>query len=779
MADIAIGGRLNCSVKSASVDLKYGPYPSKQAAFETLGEDGMDALAVGLTVGIEEDGKVVEYWFESACESVDDLVKKIDGGGSDVSVQQTLTSGTEIAKVSVDGSEVVLYAPSPTSVAVESIEGDKVKIATIGGVDVYAPKGTQMDADAVKSAVMEYLAENPIGAVSAENVSTNEEGVSVQDKLNELEGKVDDVVGVKAKDIDLSSLELHNGSINKDTGNWYYLSSNTVYAHKVISVMSGEIYKITFGDATTLRCWACTSYVPMTETSANAIQDWAIKDEMVEVVIPENARYLVIQVMNNRTEAIPESFSREGKDGIILPITHNFDAEDDSHVTTPFATANYLGGKLEGINKALFGLEEKITLLKDKPDDCYRNYLFEPNDLVSGKKYGYKFASTSSGYGRLGFAKEGSTTGDYYVVQLSGTHEEEEGTFIAPDNNKYPYIVWYAYFREKIIQIYDIEESKGSLQKQIDDLSEKGVDKSINILFMGNSYSANSVFYAPFILKNIAPNLKFKIGMLHLDGASLAEHLANLTNEDVVDEDGVTQSPKTYNYYYWITEEDTKWNRRAQQLIDVALDDCHWDVISTHQAGHSAGKDWDISYKPYIFKLHNVLCERLGYKIKFGWDMVHCASKSTYEGNKEEFMLRQANSKKVMDDTCTEILFPYGAAVENLRTIEKFRLMGDGTYHNLSVDNSHLQSGIGQLTAAYAVAYNIAKEAGIDKINILNEPTFPTTEWVEEHNATSGGFLGTGAIGVTEENCHLAQIAAIQAVKNPYVVTDISDYVVI
>jgi len=35
---------------------------------------------VGKTVGVVEDGGIVEYWFKSACSSVSDLVKKNSGG---------------------------------------------------------------------------------------------------------------------------------------------------------------------------------------------------------------------------------------------------------------------------------------------------------------------------------------------------------------------------------------------------------------------------------------------------------------------------------------------------------------------------------------------------------------------------------------------------------------------------------------------------------------------------------------------------------------------------
>lgn len=60
--------------KCANIDYKYGPYPSVEEAFETLTE--LEVLTVGLTVGVVEDGKIKEYWFEEKCESIKDLVEK-------------------------------------------------------------------------------------------------------------------------------------------------------------------------------------------------------------------------------------------------------------------------------------------------------------------------------------------------------------------------------------------------------------------------------------------------------------------------------------------------------------------------------------------------------------------------------------------------------------------------------------------------------------------------------------------------------------------------------
>ena len=318
----------------------------------------------------------------------------------------------------------------------------------------------------------------------------------------------------------------------------------------------------------------------------------------------------------------------------------------------------------------------------------------------------------------------------------------------------------------------ELKEKYEEIESQIDGLKIN----SINILFIGNSYTANSVSYVPFILKNICPNLKFKIGVLFLDGGSLAEHLANILNEDVVDEGGTTQSPQNYNRYSYITEEMQCWSHIATNVtIFTGLDDAHWDIISTHQANRHAAGSWETKYAPYIFALHKAIADYLDYVFKFGWDIIHGSNSNGYSGDKAKFLSIASNSELVEDNTCTEIIFPYGTAVENLRTIETMQLLGDDENHNLLKDGSHLQSGIGQLAASYAIAIKLAEQIGcISKV--IAEKTYPTTDWVNSISTIRGADIGTGSIGVTEHNCFLAQVAAIQAVKKPYEVTDINDY---
>lgn len=64
---IPVGDRLKAGIKSANIDAKWGPYDSLEDAFTRLGEEGDDALIVGLTIGVytsPEKMRIDEYWIK-------------------------------------------------------------------------------------------------------------------------------------------------------------------------------------------------------------------------------------------------------------------------------------------------------------------------------------------------------------------------------------------------------------------------------------------------------------------------------------------------------------------------------------------------------------------------------------------------------------------------------------------------------------------------------------------------------------------------------------------
>ena len=84
----SINNIIICNEPHANLDTYYGPYSSLQEALDTLNTETVAGVtstkrAVGLSVGILENGEVVEYWFKAGTADTD-LVKKI----SDTSIPE-------------------------------------------------------------------------------------------------------------------------------------------------------------------------------------------------------------------------------------------------------------------------------------------------------------------------------------------------------------------------------------------------------------------------------------------------------------------------------------------------------------------------------------------------------------------------------------------------------------------------------------------------------------------------------------------------------------------
>ena len=302
------------------------------------------------------------------------------------------------------------------------------------------------------------------------------------------------------------------------------------------------------------------------------------------------------------------------------------------------------------------------------------------------------------------------------------------------------------------------------------DKSEEDTKQKIKILCFGNSFTQDSMSYVPMILKNIAPSVELTLGMAVIGGCPLVQHLASFTGENQI-LDSVTYEPK--NYAYSKSTNGEPWVNLSSRTPDYMLADEEWDIITFQQNGEAAFRDWDTYFAPFIFKLHKSVFDKITRNIKIGWLLTHGAYASSDEGLLQNWQGTANNAKKMLDVTGTSILFPYGTAVQNLRSTS-LKSLGDSSAHNLLADNGHVQDGIGCMTAAYVNAITILKSIGIDKIGVIGETTRVDANFITDNNV-QGPNLGTsGVIGVTDNNCYLAQIAAECAVKKPYEVTDLT-----
>lgn len=295
--------------------------------------------------------------------------------------------------------------------------------------------------------------------------------------------------------------------------------------------------------------------------------------------------------------------------------------------------------------------------------------------------------------------------------------------------------------------------------------------RSVKIICFGNSFTQDSMSYVPTILKNICPQIDFVIGVAYIGGCPLAQHYVNFYggSETV---NSLTYTPKDYDYFRFDSSADGWVSASGKTAIEI-LQAEEWDIVTFQEGGVFAHLDWEVCYEPYIYGIHKAVFDNVSNKsVKLGWLSIHGTYSSTQQGDLDKFNKVIANSKKVMDLTGTEILFPFGTAVQNLRTTP-LKELGDYDTHNLKYDVAHLQEGIGCLVAAYANTLTILNAIGYGNISIVGDTTRPDNTWSSQ-KLVIGAHGST--IGITENNAYCAQIAAIQAVKNPYEITDCNKF---
>ena len=291
----------------------------------------------------------------------------------------------------------------------------------------------------------------------------------------------------------------------------------------------------------------------------------------------------------------------------------------------------------------------------------------------------------------------------------------------------------------------------------------------------GNSFTQDSMSYVPFILKSIAPSLKVTLGIAYKGAAPLAQHYANFTGQTITI-DSNEYSPSNYTLYRY-KEGAESWDGGVSLNAIDCLNAESWDIVTFQQAGGTAMKEWDTYYAPYIYKLHKEIFDHASKPVKLGWLSIHAAYANSIDSARTYWQQIVENSKKVSELTCNQIVFPFGTAVQNLATIPSLADIGDSV--GMTADGGHLHEGLPCLVAAYANALILLREAGIEGKSIVGESTRPTKEWCSAIGVpgTNYGEITNDVVGITEDNCYLAQVAAIQAVKKPYEISDLASFV--
>ena len=171
------------------------------------------------------------------------------------------------------------------------------------------------------------------------------------------------------------------------------------------------------------------------------------------------------------------------------------------------------------------------------------------------------------------------------------------------------------------------------------------------------------------------------------------------------------------------------------------------------QQGGNRAKDLD-SYNPYLTEIISKIDSMCNYSYSLAWFMA-------YNGATENDNEGSINTQKIIYEAAKfDMVFPVATAVFIAQERNELNILGDSTYKNMYYsDNIHLQEGLPCYLASLAIV-----QALLDKYlpgtSVFGNQVRPTQEWIEHINAITPNGR---SIGVTEDNCCLAQKIAIIA----------------
>ena len=277
--------------------------------------------------------------------------------------------------------------------------------------------------------------------------------------------------------------------------------------------------------------------------------------------------------------------------------------------------------------------------------------------------------------------------------------------------------------------------------------------REIKILSIGNSFSQDAFCYMPYILHNIAPDIKLTLGIAYYSGASLQQHLQLMDEESA-----------SYKLDKW-TWEIYRWNAVSEQTLQQCLENEAWDIVVFQQSSSFSGDYLTVS--PYLNRLIKRVGETLIKPAKFAW-LLTPSNKTDFAESESFYNSISDVAEQVLQETPIDMLFPCGTAIQNARHTS-LQALGDAG--NLLHTSLHLQEGIPCLIEAYVAAMVIARSAGNNVCSVYGEPSIVDAGWL---NAKFIPGIHGSPVGSTAENCRIAQIAAISAMKKPFDITDIS-----
>lgn len=362
--------------------------------------------------------------------------------------------------------------------------------------------------------------------------------------------------------------------------------------------------------------------------------------------------------------------------------------------------------------------------------------------------------------------EEGNLTEALFIGDENGSSTENKlYKFSVKDNCKAKVCFKYR-IKDSYVKI--IRNDSPVVSFSSSDNSGEGIKKHLRILLLGNSYTADSWMYVPFILKEYGITCEIE---MYYRGALTLENLVNRweTNAPYDYEIG-PNFPEGQNInrqlYYIDTRNQSTWLSLAQKSAKDCVAEGNWDIISIQQwSGLSIDIDSFYPYGPQVIELIRRELPNQSYNL--AWNMV-CTRPTNDDKETNLSVAEQWTSSEPFT-----IIFPYGTAVFNCRSNDNLAQIGDSDNKNYWCgDNVHIQEGLPKYTASLAVVQALFNKY-YSGLSVLGDKNRPDASGLQKWNIHYE-IRGT-SVGITDENCYLAQKAAILANRFNFKIIKIAD----
>ena len=313
-----------------------------------------------------------------------------------------------------------------------------------------------------------------------------------------------------------------------------------------------------------------------------------------------------------------------------------------------------------------------------------------------------------------------------------------------------------------VSQIGKIENELNSINEKIDVLHPGA--RKLKVLVLGNSYAADAWTYVPMILKNYGIDIEIR---MYYRGALALDQLYNRwESKDYQDiEEGYLPGTYTRFTYYCNTGVGLDFWRISnnRKSAKECVEEGGWDIISIQQ--QSAASLYEESYEPYAKYIIDLI--RQGMPTPYTLAFSEIFTRPTHD----EIDVSLDMQHKFYKKEPFNMLLPYGTAIYNARAIESLAKLGDSVEHNLwCPDEVHIQEGLPKYIAALTIVQSIF-DRYYEGMSVLGDTLRVTDEMLSQWEMIERRY---NCVGITEENCLLAQKCAIMAVRSPWEISRIS-----